>query len=253
MALLLVIGVALTALWLTAVYVTYKEHQMAKYAVQIHPGSVFGGASSTVSAPIVVAPIQHNVIPMVSGDAVRHYAHSGHATMPASSNSNYALYTTSSATVHSIGGGSSYNPSSFNHYSVAHGIRPGSGAATIPTLAWAQTSFSASTMYEAAGVMARMRRVAPGTGGTNGEWQETDPNEWWYYDEDQWISPWIGATRPAGNGDYWVWNGSAWVLVSNQGDPGLPVGDTPWLLLILLVAGYGVLQARKNDSSQFAK
>ena len=127
--------VALTALWLVALYGTYEDSHREKYDVRVTPGAVTYGTHSTAIIPTVSVPMRHSSVPMISGGAVRSYAYSGHAATPsATSGSGFKMHTTSSATVHTIGsGGGSNNQSPItNHQSTSssRGIRM-SGASVL--------------------------------------------------------------------------------------------------------------------------
>lgn len=240
-------------LWAVAVYVTYQDSKMARYNVSIKPGAVNYGTHSTATMPPVMHTSYRHSTPMISGDAVRAYAHTGHATMPVAStgsSSGFRIHTTSSASVHSIGGGGSAGGGgmmSSSGGSSSCGIRYSGGSVSMPSLALATTSFASSSAIstaEAARHGAGPRRVKPADGtGTEGTWQDGGDGDWWYNDEGEWIAPWIGATRPNGDGNFWVWNGTSWTLVDDQGDPvapGAPIGATPWVLMILLACAYAL-------------
>ena len=98
------------------------------------------------------------------------------------------------------------------------------------------------------------RRVNPHAGETGSEgdqYQDTeDPNLWWYWSEaaEDWVSgdPPVGTVKEEG-GVMYEWNGSAWIPKGNVPDLGTPVGDAPWLLLLLLMAVYTIFRLRKKQ------
>lgn len=241
---------AVLFLWTVAVYVTYQDTKMARYNVSIKPGAVNYGTHSTATMPPVMRTSYRHSTPMISGDAVRAYAHTGHATMPMASygsSSGFRIHTTSSATVHSIGGGGSTGGGmmSSSGGSSSRGIRYSGGSVSMPTLAMNSSMLStrASAAEASAAIAAGPRRVKPTGSGEDGEWSDGGAGDWWYCDEGEWIAPWIGATRPNGDGNFWVWNGTSWTLVDDQGDPvapGAPIGATPWVLMILLACAYAL-------------
>ncbi len=251
--------VALTALWLVALYGTYEESQREKYDVRVTPGAVTYGTHSTAIIPTVSVPMRHSSVPMISGGAVRSYAHSGHAATPsATTGSGFKMHTTSSATVHTIGsGGGSNNQSPITNHqsssSSARGIQSSGVSVSMPTLALATPTYAAqsemltTSAYAAApGRNGHVRKVKPDDSeGNDGDWRNGGSNDWWYKDEGEWVAPWSGATRPNGDGNFWVWNGTDWILVNDQGDPvapSTPVGATPWLLMLLFVGAYGIVK-----------
>lgn len=253
----------LLGLWSVAVYVTYQERQRAM-EITIHPGVVHYGTRTTVSLPPVAESNYPPKIPMVSGVAVRHYAHSGHATMPLRQAPAQWVYTTSSATVKSVGsggagGGYGAAYATTQSSSSSRGIRYGSTSvsmsslalATLPTYAMTSTSAMTSasgTSGTAASVAGRPRRVMPGYEGEDGDWRNGGSGDWWYYDEDHWRVPTIGETRYDETLGYVVvWDGEKWVKQTEY-DPTVPVGDTPWILLLLMIGVYIVIKnSRKHE------
>ena len=231
-------------LWTVAVYVTYQDAKMARYNVSIKPGAVNYGTHSTVTMPPVMRTSYRHSTPMISGDDVRAYAHTGHATMPVASNgssSGFRIHTTSSATVHSIGGGGSTGGGMMSSIggSSSRGIRNSGGSVSMPMLAFAASSSTVSSAYPSSGLSTPgMKKVKPnGDGEYNGEYYN---GQWWNDDEENWVDePFVGAIRY--NGDVMErYDGSNWVPVNNQGDPGVPVGATPWILMLLLAGAYAL-------------
>ncbi|MBR0064792.1 MAG: hypothetical protein IJQ06_04250 [Paludibacteraceae bacterium] len=87
-------------------------------------------------------------------------------------------------------------------------------------------------------------RRAPGYDGTYEGQEEEDGGKYWMWDGEGWIetgSVPVGTTKIV-DGITYTWDGSAWVVVSDQQDPGLPLGDTPWFWMLLLAAGYAALK-----------
>lgn len=241
--------VAVLFLWAVAVYVTYQDAKMTRYNVSIKPGAVNYGTHSTVTMPPVMRTSYRHSTPMISGDAVRAYAHTGHATMPMAStgsSSGFRIHTTSSASVHSIGGGGSAGGGgmmSSSGGSSSRGIRYSGGSVSMPMLAFAASSSTVSSAYPSSGLSAPgMKKVKPnGDGGYDGEYNGEPYNgQWWNEDDEEWVDePFVGAIRY--NGDVMErYDGSNWVPVNNQGDPGVPVGATPWLLMALLAGAYAL-------------
>ena len=239
------------------------------YDVTIKPGNVSYGTHSTAAVPMVSPMRSHGTsAPMVTGGAVRSYAHHGHATMPNTSAygsavpSGKGLYTTSTATVYSIGsGGGGVSSPLGDRGASSRGIRyGGGGSVSMPVLALATTSSSASaTTLQASSMTAPSRqgmgprRVKPTYDGTRGD-QVTDEDDGttiWTWDEDleEWVNTTpIGTTRYDSEKGYMVeWNGTEWVKVSGQADPDTPIGDTPWLFFLLLAAGYAAVKLRQKN------
>ncbi len=247
--------VALTALWLVALYGTYEDSQREKYDVRVTPGAVTYGTHSTAIIPTVSVPMRHSSVPMISGGAVRSYAHSGHAATPsATSGSGFRLHTTSSATVHTIGsGGGSNNQSPITNHqsssSSARGIQSSGVSVSMPTLALATPTYAAqsemsttSALATAPGRNGHVRKVHDnGAGGMDGDYDGEPYNgQWWSSDDEEWKDePFDGAIDIRADGTYKYQSG-IWVKISDAGDPGVPIGTTPWLVMLLLAGVYGI-------------
>ena len=280
---IIALGVLLTALWLVIAYGAYEESKREKYEVRVKPGAVTYGTLSTASVPTVSVPARRSTMPMISGGSVRAYAHSGHASMPKmSSASNYRLHTTSSATVHSIGGGGSTGGGGAygggGASSSSKGINYSSGSVSMPTLAMATSSRSSSdvsgwtsgiasatssfsqsamTTTETSPTSSPARRggirrgTPSGDGSYDGEWSDGGAGDgnWYRWDDwaGEWVAPTDGETRIEGGKTY-KYVGThpygSWVLVGDQGDPTnpTPLGDTPWHWMLMLMAGYAIVK-----------
>lgn len=233
-----------------------------QYNVQVKPGRVTYGTHSTVSVPSLSMPAHHSQAPLISGGAVRSYAHYGHSSMPSrsASASGKGLYTTSSATLHTVGsgggGGGGMSSYSGGQGSSSRGISYSGGGSglsmSMPTLAVNSSLLATSSVSAAEASAPRAigpRRAKPTDSGEDGDWQNGGDGDWWYYDDwaGEWIEPWEGATRSAEGGNYWKYTDGAWVLVNDQGDPvnPQPLGDAPWVWIAVLAAGYCAVRVRK--------
>ena len=272
------LGVLLAALWLAIAYSAYEESKRVKYDVCIKPGAVTYGTRSTAVMPTVSVQTHRTHAPMVSGGTIRSYAYSGHASMSrTSSGAGYRLHTTSSATVHTIssgggGGGGSVGTSSGG--SSSRSISYSTGSVSMPTLAMATPSRSSysvsslrSSIADAASSMIpstatvdmsgnssvslpgrSIRRAKPTWDGDNDGDEYTDPDDgtiWtWSEEAEGWVNTTpIGTKRyDSERGCMVEWNGTEWIPVSNQGDPGVPVGDASWHWMLLLIAGYAIVK-----------
>lgn len=251
---IIILCIAVAALWLTAVYGTYEDSQREKYSAAIKPGEVVYGTHSSAVVPMTVTTTRPgSTVPMVSASAVRSYAHHGHATMPAASQSSgYTMHTTSSATVHTVGsgGGASGGGMSAGGASASQrGLVYGSPSISMPMLAVnnmqssmfsTQTAETYVSQYRAMGP----RRAHPNDDGEiEGETAPDDevPNKWWYWDGEDWVEVIPNVTERLNNGVVEIFNGTAWVPKSGgDWDNPTPVGATPWLLMMALGAIYAV-------------
>ena len=257
LGMIVTLGAIIVAIWMLAIYGTIQEEHEIKYDVMVRPGAVSYGTHSSATVPMVSAPMRHAAAPMISGSAVRSYAHYGHAAYTVH-HTPYTVHTTSSATVHTIGsgngGGSGVAASSTGGRKGSRGLAYGGGSVSVPSLALATTSFASSSAISTAEATrhgAGPRRVKPADGtGTEGTWQDGGDGDWWYNDEGEWIAPWTDATRPAGDGttNYYWYNGTEWILLTDQGDPvkPSPLGDAPWHWMLLLALSYGVVKVTRR-------
>jgi len=260
----LYIGVA--AIWLVATLGVYKESKREKFDLSVKPGAVAYGTHSAPIIPMVSVSTRRTALPMVSGDEVRSSAFYGHAATPSTTTgSSYRVYTTSSASARTSGGGvagggrSSSSSSSSSQYGGGHAVLSmllssfAPSAGSISNTAVTPTNMATTSMRMNIGP----RRIVKPTGdGTGGDKQPDvdDPSVWWYWDEyeEDWVSgdPPVGAVKEEG-GIYYEWNGSAWIPKGNVPDLGTPVGDAPWLLLLLLMAVYTIFRLRKKQHASY--
>lgn len=250
----LYIGVA--AIWLVATLGVYKESKREKFDLSVKPGAVTYGTHSAPLIPMVSISSRRTTLPVVSGDEVRSSALYGHAATPSTTTgSSYRVYTTSSASARTSGGGvtgggrSSSSSSSSSQYGGGHAVL----SMLLPSFAPSAGSISntAVTPTNMATASMRMnigpRRTRPDYTGTGGEEVEKD-GETWYWDEE--AEDWMNIT-PVGTvreweGYYEEWDGYNWVRKGQVSDLGTPVGDAPWLLLILLMTIYVTLRICKK-------
>lgn len=254
---IIILCIAVAALWLTAVYGTYEDSQREKYSATIKPGEVVYGTHSSAVVPMTVTTTRPgSTVPMVSASAVRSYAHHGHATMPAASQSSgYTMHTTSSATVHTIGsGGASGGVSSSlsgDRGASSRGIVYGSPSISMPMLAVNSARSSAFSAQAAENATSPYSGVGPrrvhdnGNGGVDGDyngeaWQDGDTWYIWDMSEGEWRDPEDYDSRTDSYGNTYEYRDGEWVWVSGPGDPGVPVGATPWLLMMTLGAIYAL-------------
>ncbi len=229
-----------------------KEAQALGHTVKMSPASVSYGTVSTArtSSPVVV-PMQHTS-PMMSRGTNYGNAYSSYTAMSKGSSSGAGLkvYTTSSvsAPVYSNGGGNAGGGStgSTGGASSSHRgtTRYGGVSFRMPALALATPAYASSSSE--AGVSAPYgagpRRMPGIDDGEEEDWYEDDDG-WWYKDEDGWRRPSEGETRFDLVLGYTVtWNGEEWVK-SGEYNPGVPVGDAPWFLMLLLLAAYAGVKA----------
>lgn len=259
LGLLLFMGVLLAAIWGVALYGVYEEGNssgVVTYHVSVHPGAVSYGTHSTAPVPMVSMPSMSHTAPMVSGGSVRSYARYGHAASPrTASSSGYRLHTLSSASVHSIGsgGGGGGGMTGSRGSSSSKGIRTSGGAFAMPMLSMGSvsmgsgsSSMTAQNSGAAAGAPSRHGhlRLMPSEPGTEYGDVTEDGEGVWMWDSEEWVPVDEGDTKIVDGQLYALIEGE-WKLVSNQSDPGVPVGDTPWLWILLLAVAFALIRGRK--------
>ena len=240
------LAVLLGAVWFLSVYETYEGGKRDKSVTSAKPGAVTYGTHSAVSAPVVSVVQYRHTIPMISGSAIRSYAYHGHAAYTVH-HTPYTVHTTSSARVGNTGfGGVSGGAVTAAFPSVsAHASAGGNPSVTLSVWAMASSAQTSASLSPAAPArMGDMRRM-PGITEDTGEGDEaTDGDGHWYFDGENWVLLELGATKIEGGNTY-RWDGSAWVLVTDQQDPGLPLGDAPWLWMVFLAIGYVVVRQKR--------
>lgn len=259
MGMIVAIGVLIAAIWMLAIYDTVQDAHEEKYDVSVRPGAVSYGTHSSATIPMVSAPTHHTSAPMISGGAIRSYAHYGHAAYTVH-HTPYTVHTTSSATVHTIGsgggGGVSSPPSGGGGASSSsRGITYGGASVSMPTFALVTPVYAAENTEMSQRKGAGPRKM-PGWDGDEGD-TEWDEGKWWYWDADSetWVTDenmqdkYVGLTRNTGSGIE-VWNGSGWVTMGEWNNPGVPVGTTPWLLMAFLAFGYTIVRKLRRKQSK---
>ena len=171
----------------------------------------------------------------------------------------YKVHQTSNQVAHSIGSGNgtsgnaSMGTTNYSSSSSASDSMPGI-ALTLPSVRTrtlannntiSATTASTPSILTDAGTsrVARtsgIRRAFP-TDPSLGDTTQ-DGGKWWYWEGEGWVE---AETRI--NGDkVEVWNGEAWVYVGDQTDPNAPIGDIPWLMLLIAAAAFGVYRTVKK-------
>ncbi len=253
---IIILCIAVAALWLTAVYGIYEDSQREKYSAAIKPGEVVYGTHSSAVVPMIVTTTRpSSTVPMVSASAVRSYAHHGHATMPTTAASGNGIHTTSSAKVKTVGSGGggagAGMTTSGSSASSQRGIVYGNPTISMPMIAMNSARSSAFSAQAAENATSPYSGVGPrrvhdnGNGGVDGDyngeaWQDGDTWYIWDMSEGEWRDPEDYDSRTDSYGNTYEYRDGEWVWVSGPGDPGVPVGATPWLLMMALGAIYAV-------------
>ena len=188
-------------------------------------------------------------------------------------NGAYRVYQTSDQEVHSIGsgngssGGASIGTTNVGS-SVGSSFSMPSVALTLPsvrtrTLAnnniLSANTASTSAIVADAGTVTRMsrasgiRRIHMEGDEKYGDYDgEYDPatGKIWSGDEEggEWIDPPDVNTEKWVNGVLCVWTGSGWVPKSDVPEPDAPIGDIPWMMLLLAAAAFGTYRMRKSNN-----
>lgn len=268
MGMIVALGVGIAAIWMLAIYGTVQEAHEEKYDVSVRPGAVSYGTHSSATIPMVSSPMHSTSAPMISGSAVRSYAHYGHASMPSSAvGSGFKMHTTSSATVHTVGSGGGASGggamTSGGQGTSSRGITYGGASVSMPILALATPMYSssASSMPVSTGVPGRRKVIVDDADGEPGERRgDTDGTTWWYWNEDEgWVAESEGDGIPLGTlwndgGVMKEWTGSGWQPVGGdvQDPTNTPLGDAPWHWILLLALAYGIAKMvqRKQNAIQ---
>ena len=229
-----------------AAYSAYVQQTDQAHSVHLSPISANYGTLSTARPQALAVPMQ-STAPFLSGGEIRSYAYNGHATMPkaTSAGSGFKIHTTSSATVHTIGsGGGGGGAFARGTSSSSRGMTQQAAATsvsfpsqTMVTPVMTPTTTTTETTPSKYGIAPRR---APGYSGSYEGEQGEDGGKYWIWDGESWIETGaipVGTTKIK-DGITYRWNGSEWEVIGNQQDPGVPVGNAPWLLLLFLAGIY---------------
>ena len=218
-AVFLVAGVV--ALWTCALVEFTQENKRETYVVNIRPGIVNYGTHSSATIPLVSAPQHSSAAPLISGNTVRSYAYSGHASMPSNVSSGRIRTTsvgranTSSVAAGANGGSASSGVSSGATRSMASNALGASySAGVVPMPMMAMVSRSYATEVSAMGASSTADESLSG--------KRADP------------TPGVPG-NPGTPG--------------SPEQPAIPVGHTPWLLMLLFATGYGIFLKRKSHQA----
>ena len=253
------LGAVIAAIWMVALYGTYEDAKKEKYDVGVRPGAVTYGTHSSAVVPMVSSPMHSTSAPMISAGAIRSFAYQGHATMPSTATgSGFKLHTTSSATVHTLGsgGGGSIGTASGSSSS-SRGITYGGTSVSMPTFALVTPTYTSSrTTSEIYTPRAMGPRKSPGDGEPGYGYGDTqdDGGIWYMWDGEDWIELSQGDERLY-MGVWQTWNASTHSWENKNGDiqengEDTPVGATPWILMLFLAIGYGIVKViRKKQNT----
>lgn len=175
----------------------------------------------------------------------------------------HKIYQTSDQHVRSLGSGAgaggntttgttSYSSSSTSTYNIPH-IALALPSVRTRTLAnnniYTDNLATSSVILADASTPARtpltrgLRRAFPDDP-EQGEIHEEGGVWYWYDDETGWV---LADTKIEG-GKVYVWDGKTWQYKGDQADPDAPIGDIPFILLLICAAAYGILRVRKTKT-----
>ena len=214
-----------------AVSTQTQETELARSGVTISPSSVQLGTHSSAVVPLVSDPSLHNAAPMISGSTVRNYARGGHAVSAASVTAapkhasagkirttavgSGAVRTSSGGGGGSAGGSgavSSAAPRRASSASGAVGASSSIGVVPMPMMAMASRSYAAES--NVMGASATAEETLSGKTSLGGKKDGSTPSN-------------------PGTPD-------------NPVIPPIPVGGTPWLLMML----FALLCMVRRDSKR---
>lgn len=99
----------------------------------------------------------------------------------------------------------------------------------------------------------RIRRTAPSGEGLGqddyGTIEEKD-GETWFWDGEQWINKTPIGTTKIVDGKVYEWDGSDWVYKGDQAEPDAPIGDIPWLMLLIALIAYSTCRVIKKKENR---
>ncbi len=117
------------------------------------------------------------------------------------------------------------------------------GVAQTPVVADVVASSSSRS------AMPGIRRAQPSYDGEEeGDIVEQD-GEIWMWDGETWVTP----STKVEDGKVYAWDGSTWVFVDDIQGADAPIGDLPWILFLMLLAGYAVCRRMKTKKIMIKK
>ncbi len=177
------------------------------------------------------------------------------------SNATYRVHQTSDQHVRSLGSGAgaggnattgttSYSSSSTSTYNIPH-IALALPSVRTQTLAFNNINIAASSSSLLADASTGSNRLAmgprrmPSEPGTE-EVVVQDSEGWWYWDGEGWVP----AEVKIEGGKVYRKNGTDWVYVQDQADPDTPIGDIPWLMLLIALITYSTCRVVKKKENR---
>ena len=208
-----------------------QENEVARAGVHLSPGKVNIGTRSSAYHPVVITQQDAPAVPMISGNTIRHMARVSPAVSAkaASVSSARVAQSAQSARANSVsvvrttkvtsgggGGGGDAAASSYTSHrqksGLSYGVSSvgGLGAVPVPVMAKAGRSYAAENNVMGEVTMAEESFLS----GKNAD-------------------PLRGGPGNPGTPD-------------EPGVQPIPVGHTPWLLMLLLAVGYGISKRRQH-------
>ena len=210
-----------------------QENEVARAGVHLSPGKVNIGTRSSAYHPVVITQQDASVVPMISGNTIRHMARVSPAVsakaasvssarvaqsaQSARANSVSVVRTTKVTSGGNSGGGDAAASSYTSHRQksgLSYGVSSvgGLGAVPVPVMAKAGRSYAAEN-----NVMGEVTMAEESLSGKNAD-------------------PLRGGPSNPGTPD-------------EPGVQPIPVGHTPWLLMLLFATGYGIFLKRKSHQA----
>ena len=178
-----------------------------------------------------VLPLRHSsLLPMCNGSLSQVQAPSVQSAKTTFTNCNWTLLTTSQAHTSSVGGGTQVSSDNMVGWSASANVVPtvGNAIAYMPSaVPYRQTIASPIAHVQTTDNPMQRRRAAQATGTFNPADESTWPTDPDIYD----------VVTGVDGKEYW-WNGITWVERPSIVDP-TPVGNAPWLLLLVCLLLYG--------------
>ena len=97
--------------------------------------------------------------------------------------------------------------------------------------------------------MTGIRRALPTDPEEGQVYQDDETGLWYWYDSE---GGWIQAETKIEGGKVYVWDSTnnKWVFVGDQAEPDSPIGDIPWLMLLIAAAAFGTYRVVKQKKQK---
>ena len=208
-----------------------------------------GTAGSSIGTDLVVPMRQNRSVESIFRHTAKHSIYTPKKYMVSKNTTQWKVYQTSDRQLKSYGGATTMAPYSSRtastiSYSIGQPAKFNYSISRTPRAARARTRMGSNSGINIPGITTRMNVYVAGVS------EEDGNGNYWDDDAEDWLPIPGGSTPNVGdkkeeNGEWWYWNGTGWIPLSEV----MPVGDAPyWLIALLLCIYIAVTYFRKRTA-----